>query len=551
MIHFETDKKPLTFLLDQILHGEVCLPDFQRSFVWDANATRELVASVVQSFPAGTLLLMRGGSKIFAPREVEGASPLADKKPSYLILDGQQRLTSLFQAFSGVGMHRFFLNIRELIDGEDVDEATEVYLAHRRAKRWANIGAQAADLMLPLSEVRRFADWRDEVLDVRAERGNDLKKLRTQLNEIDAKYIKAVEGYLFPVTTLSEETPIEAVCTIFETLNRTGVKLSAFELITARAFADEVRLRDMWSEAVVEHPILDEFSVDPYYILQAVSVRVRGSAKKSSVLGLTVAEILEEWAAVVNGMAEGLRLLRDECGVLVDRWLPYKTMLVTLAATWPVVIADKGPEVGRRRAKLRRWFWCSAFSGSYDNASNSTAESDVVSLKAWLTGGEAPAVVRDFSWDPTRWREITSRQRALYQSTMALMMSTLPLDFFDGAPLNRSVIDGRAVDDHHVFPRAWLKAHGLDGMADTVLNHTLLAKVTNILVGGRAPSDYLAEMGDALKDELPHILVSHNLPADQNGPLRCDRYEEFLGWRAAVLAERLSAVTEGPTKDPE
>ena len=549
MIHFEADKKALVFLLDQIEHGEICLPDFQRSFVWDANATRELVASVVQSFPAGTLLFMRGGGKIFAPRAVEEAPSLNGRTPSYLVLDGQQRLTSLYQAFAGVGTHRFFLNVRELIDGEDVDEATEVYLAHRRAKRWSAIHGQAADLMLPLSEIRRFADWRDEVLDIRGGEGDELKKLRAQLNEVDAKYVKSVEAYQFPVTTLAEDTPVEAVCTIFETLNRTGVKLSVFELFTARAFAHDVRLREMWEEALDEHPILGDFSIDPYYVLQAISVRVRGSAKRSSVLGLDIGDVLEQWGPVVHGMAEGVRLLRDECGILIDRWLPYKTMLVTLAATWPVVVADKGPEVGSRRAKMRRWFWCSAFSGTYDNSSNSTAEADVIALKTWLSGGDEPAVVRTFAFDTSRWREVTPRQRALYQSTIALMMSGEPRDFFDGAPLTRAVIEGRAVDDHHIFPRAWLANAGLAGQADTVLNHTLLGKVTNILVGGHAPSKYLGEMYDALKDELGPILSSHGLPSDPDGPLLGDRFEEFLDWRTAHLSSRLDHVTKSLTMD--
>ncbi len=177
MILFETDKKPLTFLLDQIDQRELSLPDFQRSFVWDPNATRELVVSVVQSFPAGTLLFMRGGAHVFAPRAVEESPELQEKTPSYLVLDGQQRLTSLYQAFRGRGTHRFFLNLKELIDGEDVDEATEVYPV-KRARRWNTLDGQAADLMLPLAHVFKFADWRDDVLELRAETGDDRKKLR-------------------------------------------------------------------------------------------------------------------------------------------------------------------------------------------------------------------------------------------------------------------------------------------------------------------------------------------------------------------------------------
>jgi hypothetical protein len=275
----------------------------------------------------------------------------------------------------------------------------------------------------------------------------------------------------------------------------------------------------------------------------AAATRARRSSR--SVLNLGVADITDEWGVATSGMADGLRLLRDECGVLVERWLPYKTMLVTLAATWSFVAAGKGPEVGERRAKLRRWFWCSTFSGTYDNSSNSTAEADYLALQAWLTGGDTPAVVSAFDFDVARLRDVTPRQRALYQSTMALLMRGGPRDFYDGAPLTRTIIEGRAVDDHHIFPRAWLKTSGLDHVPDSILNHTLIGKTTNILIGGRAPSIYLAEMHDALKDELASILLSHGLPPHPEGPLITDRFEDFLRWRLDHLAGLLASVTAG------
>src|SRR6266496_4143190 len=147
MTSFDTDKKNLTFLLDQIENGELALPDFQRDFVWEPGATRELVRSVMQSFPAGTLLLMHSGAKHFKPRQFE-ESPSLKGDPSYLVLDGQQRLTSMSLAFSGRGTHRYFLNLQELIDGEDLDEAVEVYPV-KRIVRWKEMVGQAQDLALP------------------------------------------------------------------------------------------------------------------------------------------------------------------------------------------------------------------------------------------------------------------------------------------------------------------------------------------------------------------------------------------------------------------
>lgn len=543
MIHFETDKKPLLFLLDSIQNRALGLPDFQRSFVWDPDATRELVVSVIRSFPAGTLLQMEGGSRIFAPRAFEEA-PELNGNPSHLILDGQQRLTCLYQAFVGRGTHRFFLNVEELIQGEPVDEAVEVYTL-KQAARFESVEDQAESLMLPLWRLRTFADWKDDVLDLLEEAGIEIKKLKRLLNEVEKEYVKPVELYQFPVTTLSASTSPEAVCTIFETLNRTGVKLSVFELLTARAFAHEVRLRDMWSKAQHDFPVLSDFEVDPYYVLQTVATIARNNPQRATVLALDVREMVDYWDEAVRGLAGALELLRDQCGVLVRKWLPYAPMLITLAAVWKKVEEAKGPAIGARRARLIKWFWCSSFAQSYENAGNSVTERDVPLLLAWLEGGPTPSVVSEFAFDSSRWYEVTVRQRALYRATIALLMRRSPLDFHEAIPLNKAVIDGRAVDDHHVFPRAYLKSIGRASQIDSVLNHTLIDRVTNIRISGRPPSAYLQEMRRELGDKLGAILSSHGLPDDEQGPLFTDDFDDFLVWRLGYLEQELTKVTNG------
>lgn len=543
MIHFETDKKLLMFLLGKIENRELALPDFQRSFVWDPNATRELVVSIIRSFPAGTLLQLERGGKVFAPRAFEEA-PNLQGNPTHLILDGQQRLTSLYQAFSGTGTHRFFLNVAELLDGESIDEAVEVY-AVKRAQKWESVEQQAQELMLPLSRVRDFADWRDDILDIREDRGEEVRKLRKQLNEIEKEFVEPVKIYSFPVTTLSADTPVEAVCTIFETLNRTGVKLSVFELITARAFAHDVRLREMWDDARAAQPVLIDFDVNPYYVLQVIAMNVKKSPQRFVVLGLDIPDIVDHWGDAIEGLAGSLTLLRDQCGVLTGKWIPYETMLITMASAWRAVLQASGPAVGAMQAKMKRWFWCSSFAQAYENAGNTVTERDVPNLRTWLEGDAEPDIVSVFRFDSSRWREITVRQRALYRATIALLMRSSPRDFHNAIPLSKPIIDGQAVDDHHVFPRNHLKTSGKDKAVDSVLNHTLIDRITNIRIGGRAPSAYLAEMEAELGSDLTAILASHRLPPEKDGPLWQDRFEDFLEWRLRELEVELREVAGG------
>src|ERR1700761_5107880 len=99
----DTPTKELSWLLKQIQEREVALPDFQRDFVWEPGATQELIVSIANNYPAGSILRVRDAQRAFAAREFEGAPPLNGAIHTFLVLDGQQRLTSLYQAFYGVG----------------------------------------------------------------------------------------------------------------------------------------------------------------------------------------------------------------------------------------------------------------------------------------------------------------------------------------------------------------------------------------------------------------------------------------------------------------
>jgi hypothetical protein len=535
---FHTNPLRLLQLMDDLETGELALPDFQRSFVWAPDATRELIVSMIRSFPAGALLFLQGGASTFAPRAAEGAPPLT-AQPSRLVLDGQQRLTSLYQALSGVGQSRFFLDIGGLISGAEVNEAVRA-LSADRASVFASLGAQADALMMPLTSVRGggAARWRDEVVDLRDD--EDPAAVRTLLRAVETAYIDPLARYAFPVTILPQTTALEAVCTIFETLNRTGKPLTPFELISARAFAGGHSLRDYWSAATAEYPVLADFDVEPYYILQVIALRLGATCKRSAVLGLPADSIAREWQSAVADLAGAISMLRDECGVLVRKWLPYQPMLIPLASAWRQVAASNGPAQGALRAQLKRWFWRACFTGEYESSSVSLAERDTPVLRAWLAGGDEPPVVRDFAWDPERWRSVTVRQQGLYASTMALTLTQHPRDFHTGAPLTREVIEAGKIDDHHVFPRGHLTATGRGADVDSALNHCLIDRMTNNRIGKSAPSVYLGEIRAVLGTDLDRVLASHYLPTGSGSPLVEDDFDAFLSWRIDRLADALA-----------
>lgn len=547
----DTNPRALKDLLGEIHSRTMVLPDFQRDFVWEPGATQELIVSIANNYPAGSLLRVRDTKRLFAAREFEGAPGLNGQQHTFLVLDGQQRLTSLYQAFYGVGEHRYFLDLKKLLAGEDFEDA----IFHvRTTTKWAQARAafelQAKELLLPLSVLKSgsggFSQWTRRV--ARRLDGAEREALEDGLDAIEGQWVSTIDDYHFPVVTLSDETEADALCTIFETLNRTGVKLSVFELLTARFWPHDIRLRELWDKAREAYPIIERFGVDPYYVLQSIALASRAapSCKRSDVLKLQAADIKAWWEPVVAGLAAGLTILRDDCRVMLPKWLPYYTMLVPLAAVLAKAGAPKTAEAGAHREKLKRWFWCSVFGQVYESAPNSKSAKDVTEIGAWLAGGPAPESVSAVRFDPRALRDVTPRQRSIYRGTVCLILGNGARDFHTQAVITGNLMAEQGIDDHHIFPAAFLeqeKGITVARARDCVLNRTLIDRTTNQMIGRRAPSDYLDEIRRTHGFPFDEVLASHCLPTGPDSPLWRDDYDAFLDWRQERLWQEIQRVT--------
>ena len=550
----DTNPRALKDLLSEIHNRTTVLPDFQRDFVWEPGATQELIVSIASNYPAGSILRVRDASRVFAAREFEGAPALDGATHTFLVLDGQQRLTSLYQAFYGVGEHRYFLSLDKLIEGADFEEA----IFHVRATtRWArarkDFALQAKELLLPLSVLKGgaggFGRWGHQV--ARRLPNTERITLEDALDEMDETWIGVIDDYHFPVVTLSDKTEPDALCTIFETLNRTGVKLSVFELLTARFWPRNIQLRELWETALAEHPVIADFNVDPYRVLQGIALASRQapSCKRSDVLNMAASDITAWWDKVVLGLAIGLEILRDDCNVMLPKWLPYQTMLPPLAAVLARGGIPKTAEAGARREKLKRWFWCAVFGQVYESAPNTKAAKDVAEILPWLSGGDLPECVASFRFDPRTLRDVTPRQRAIYRGVICLILCGGARDFHTQAVITAKLMTEEGIDDHHIFPAAYLERRGVvpARRRDCVPNRTLIDRTTNKMISDRAPSDYLAEIRNTPGFPFEQVMNSHGLSTGAKSPLIRDDYEGFLALRQDHLWQEIRRVTGATT----
>jgi hypothetical protein len=553
---FKTNPQPLSYLLQQIQNKSLALPDFQRNFVWDASSTQDLLASIGSRFPAGTLLFLdqQGSAQApFKPRQFDGAPELDGAEPQTLVLDGQQRLTALYQALHGAGDYVYYVDMKVLLDEDDLEKAIGYVTVKRSKKEVGDIETQAVQLRMPLTALEEpgFDEWLEEVMEQREATGEPAsKEFKKELRKAYKQRLKPLQDYEFPVVDLPNSTPLEAVCKIFETLNRTGIKLTVFELLVARFWPQGISLRGLWDEAREQYDILEDFEVDPYWLLQAVCLRAGGAApsvQRQDVLKLTRDAINAHWDAVTAGAAAALELLRDECGVLTAKWLPYSAVLVPMSAIWGKIEEAKGPAKGSARNKLRQYFWAAVFLGAFDASPNSAAVKHFQELGKWLDGGSEPELLTSFTnrFNAGYLLEAKIGQRALYRGVMALTVRHGGLDFHTSQPLTAQRLTDQKIDAHHVFPRNFLAQNPSEDMpsADLILNRALIDKQTNRSIRDRAPSDYLGEMQNELAAELGTVLDSQLLPSEKDGGLWGDDYEAFLLERQELMLTELEEVT--------
>src|ERR1019366_2099116 len=238
--------------------------------------------------------------------------------------------------------------------------------------------------------------------------------------------------------------------------------------------------------------------------------------------------ITDWWDKVVRGLATGLDILRDDCKVMLPKWLPYQTMLPPLAAVLARADSPKTAEAGARREKLKRWFWCAVFGQAYESAPNSKSAKDVVEILPWLAGGDLPESVSSFRFDPRALTDVTPRQRAIYRGTICLILCGGARDFHTQAVITGKVMTQEGIDDHHVFPDDFLqKKKGVTSSKrrDCVLNRTLIDRTTNQIIGKRAPSEYIADIRNTDGFPFEAVFASHCLPVEPGSPLLADDYE--------------------------
>jgi hypothetical protein len=583
---FDTTKTSLQEMLRTIHSGKMQLPDFQRGWVWDDERIRSLLTSIAVSFPIGAVMLLEtGGEGVrFKPRPVQGAKAEPGKDPEILILDGQQRFTSLYQALmlpspvqtttpQKKKITRFYyFDMKSMTNGEVDDEtAIKSVPGDRMIKsdfgRSIDLDVRTAEGeykedLFPVNRVFDSATWRTGYQKYWKYAPDKMELY----NDFETQVIKRFEQYQIPVIKLNKSTPKEAVCLVFEKVNTGGVALNVFELLTATFAADNFQLRDDWQDR--ENRLKGQFkslgSIQSDDFLQAVALlvtqerrqqaivagipgdRIPGiGCKRRDILRLTVSEY-RKWAnAVETGFISAARFLHSQ-NIFRSTDLPYRTQLVPLAAAF--VILDKEAETVGAQKQIARWFWCGVLGELYGGAVESRFARDLPELVDYVRDSSTePKTVQDANFDANRLLSLRTRNSAAYKGIHALLMRSGCRDFRTGTTVTMQTFLEDTIDIHHIFPQKWCDDNKIEeSLYNSIINKTALSSRTNRIVGGQAPSIYLIRMQTEAhmgKDELSKILETHGIDPQA---MYADNFQQFFAQRGRALVSLIEKAMEKP-----
>lgn len=598
---FKTNPYHLHELLEACHRGTIQLPDFQRSWVWDEERIRSLIASVSRAFPVGALMTLDTGGEVnFKPRPVEGAPAEArNVTPQSLLLDGQQRMTSLYQVTlrnqvvetvtpKNKKVKRwFYIDIHKALDPTIDREEAIVSVPEDKVIR-TDFGREVvldlstrqreyAELMYPVNQVFDWGHWLEGLYTSLS--GQERHAALEIFWPFQRQVLENFKSYQVPVISLDRSTSREAVCVVFEKVNTGGKPLDAFELVTAIYAADGHELRKDWygdGEAKGRHrrfvdtlrPADSEEGiiarVSNTDFLQAVSLfyarERRREAERAGKTGKELPAVIGNRQALLNlplaaynqyekqvedGFVRAAKFLHMLHIYRVFD-LPYQSQIVPLAA----ILADIGDawEHEANRAKLVRWYWNGVFGELYGSAVESRIARDFMEVPQWLKGGPEPSTVSETIFRPDRLKTMRMRLSAAYKGVNALLMKEGTRDFRSGQQFDHSVFFGENVDIHHIFPQDWCKGQGIKpAVFDSIINKTPLSFRTNRIIGGVAPSEYLARLEKGDKENPPierqrldGYLRSHLIDPEL---VRKDDFEGFMDDRQKRLLGLIEQAT--------
>ena len=563
--------EPLKSILADINSQKIVLPQFQRDFVWSPSFVIKLLTSLFNGYPIGSLLLMENNES-YDYRPIDGVT--GDRRQSegetILVLDGQQRLTACWRAFFGTlekerkYCGRYYFNYKSFVDAnihkDELDSTTledmfifvkppKVCNSLRNTADEMSKGLFPLDILFGQPRGSNYADWLQKYNFFMAEGEKAKFELLSGISSrFQTDYVEKVTGYQVNYEKITRDTSADVICTVFETINTTEVKLTVFDLLVAKCFKQDIRLRDNLDDAVARYSNIAFFdpsgtSIAAIQLPRIIGLLHNGQCKKGDILKLPVDAIRRNWETAVSALDKMLGIMRTEFGCAKFEFVPSMDIISPLS----VILSDIQFNRSQHFAAFKRLYWNLVFSLFLSGAPESKSAKIVREWREMaqdLNREISAEAIRTFSLTPEDMRDAT-KASALYKGVISLLIAEGVRDFGTGhRPVNSPNAE---IEDHHIFPQQFLRNSDIKGyMANGILNRTPIYGSINRAIGSTAPEVYFNDkiiVGDEPLSE-KEILDGHAISLDLvTRPFSRDVFEAFCNDRQRRILAKIERVT--------
>lgn len=527
-----------TDLVSEIETGQVKIPQFQRKFVWTIKASAKLLDSILKGYPIGTFIYWRTNERLRSIRNL-GNIPLPEPQHGEYInyvLDGQQRLTSLFAALKGI-------TIKD--DEGRATDYSEIYI-DLLAKE---------DEELVITEIDGKAETDViKITDLMSGSFTKLAAYPSTHHKLLDRYKNILTGYAFPVINL-RHAPIDVATEVFTRLNVGGRALTLFEIMVAKTYhifpADPANeqpkditfdLAEKYEELTSELATSQYDTIPSSTVLQVVSILLEKDCTRKQILQLDKLRFIEIWDEAADCIKLTVDFFRSY-GIVVSRILPYNALIVPFAYFF---YHHKQRPTGLMKKRLEDFFWRCSLGFRYSSGVENRLAQDIAKIDK-IIAGELPK----YDWIVKVDEENVeshggfSTGRSYIKAILCLFAKQKPQSFDNNLDVimdNSWLKIATSKNYHHFFPKSWMKKNYSDldyFYVNHIANITIVDDFLNKRsIRAKSPAEYMKTFS-IKNDELKSAMQTHLIDIEKDGVFEND-YNKFYQNRLKRISDALN-----------
>lgn len=511
-------------LRNKIIEGNIKIPPFQREFVWKQEQVIELLDSIIKDYPIGSILLWETKDDLPSKRNIGGfelPNPTEDYPINY-ILDGQQRVTSIFGVFcydlENVENDEYDASIFEIL----YDITDDIFIS--------SLDVNNDHLNLPLRLIFENLKFNKFI----QEKGLD----EIQTNKI-VELQSLFQNYELPLVTIKKRDKTE-VGIIFERVNNTGTTLSTLDLMIAWTWIEDFHLKEKFEDIFETLEDKNFGNIKKKVVLQCISAIINQTTKTKSILELKPQEVRDNMNLLKSSLEKAIDFLSTQFNCLSYDFLPKVQQIVPLT-----YLFSKTNSVTIEQSNcIKKWFWRTSFSTRYSASTDQKMDDDVEFIKLVLSSDYSGLDKYQTNFNLNQLENLKfSKSNSFVRAFLLLLTKQSPQDLTNG-----NIVDvGNALSQynrkqyHHIFPRAFLKKQGLtNDQINKAVNFCILPAASNRLISDKAPSDYFESI---IPQANFNIILESNLIPNDTIIYENNNYDRFYKERSKIVFDKIRQLS--------